>query len=214
VLKRRPHGGAEQRRQPRSKPHLLLASHGSEGPEASQSGELAKAIDAQRFASFAKFEEEFTRAALTRFGSGWAWLTVDMSKQLAVRSTANQDTPLSGRMPILGIDVRNTPTTQVSEPPARLRRRLPTTSSTGTASARLTPQKASGFCFHSARIKACQTGMSIEQRSKRLRHHVSAALAYAAELARERALGAELTVVKGVSPSWVHLRHTNPATGP
>ena len=68
-------------------------------------GELAKAID-KRFGSFAKFQEEFTRAALGRFGGGWAWLTVDRSHQLAIESTANQDTPLSeGRTPILGIDV-------------------------------------------------------------------------------------------------------------
>lgn len=68
-------------------------------------GELARAID-KRFGGFAKFQEEFTRAALTRFGSGWAWLTVDRGRQLSVESTANQDTPLSeGRTPILGIDV-------------------------------------------------------------------------------------------------------------
>jgi Fe-Mn family superoxide dismutase len=41
-----------------------------------------------------------------RFGSGWAWLTVDKGRQLAIESTANQDTPLSeGRTPVLGIDV-------------------------------------------------------------------------------------------------------------
>jgi Fe-Mn family superoxide dismutase len=68
-------------------------------------GELAKAIE-KRFSSFARFQEEFTRAALGRFGSGWAWLTVDRSKNLMVESTPNQDTPLSeGRTPILGIDV-------------------------------------------------------------------------------------------------------------
>jgi Fe-Mn family superoxide dismutase len=68
-------------------------------------GELAKAIE-KRFGGFAKFQEEFTRAAMGRFGSGWAWLTVDRNKNLAVESTPNQDTPLSeGRTPILGIDV-------------------------------------------------------------------------------------------------------------
>lgn len=68
-------------------------------------GELAKAID-KRFGSFAKFQEEFTRAAMGRFGSGWAWLSVDRNRQLVVESTPNQDTPLmEGRTPILGIDV-------------------------------------------------------------------------------------------------------------
>ncbi|MGC1275819.1 MAG: superoxide dismutase [Planctomycetaceae bacterium] len=68
------------------------------------SGELAAAID-QTFGSFDKLVEEFNNAAATRFGSGWAWLTVD-GGSLAVESTPNQDTPLSeGRTPILGLDV-------------------------------------------------------------------------------------------------------------
>lgn len=68
------------------------------------SGELAAAID-QKFGGFDKFVEEFNNAAATRFGSGWAWLTVD-GGQLNVESTPNQDTPLSeGRTPILGLDV-------------------------------------------------------------------------------------------------------------
>ncbi len=68
------------------------------------SGEVASAID-QKFGSFDKFVEEFNNAAATRFGSGWAWLSVD-GGQLKVESTANQDTPLSeGRTPILGLDV-------------------------------------------------------------------------------------------------------------
>lgn len=67
-------------------------------------GELAQAIDA-KFGSFDKFVEEFNAAAANRFGSGWAWLTVD-GGQLRVESTPNQDTPLSeGRTPILGLDV-------------------------------------------------------------------------------------------------------------
>ena len=68
------------------------------------SGAVAQAID-QKFGSFDKLVEEFNNAAGTRFGSGWAWLTVD-GGQLKVESTANQDTPLSeGRTPILGLDV-------------------------------------------------------------------------------------------------------------
>jgi Fe-Mn family superoxide dismutase len=57
------------------------------------------------FGSFDNFKAEFSNAAATRFGSGWAWLTVDHGK-LKVESTPNQDTPLSeGRTPILGLDV-------------------------------------------------------------------------------------------------------------
>ena len=68
------------------------------------SGELRDAID-KKFSTFANFVEEFNNAAATRFGSGWAWLTVD-GGDLAVESTPNQDTPLSeGRTPILGLDV-------------------------------------------------------------------------------------------------------------
>lgn len=68
------------------------------------SGELAKAIDSA-FGSFEVFKDEFTKSAIGRFGSGWAWL-VRKGSGLAVVSTANQDSPLSeGMTPILGIDV-------------------------------------------------------------------------------------------------------------
>jgi Fe-Mn family superoxide dismutase len=68
-------------------------------------GELADAIDSA-FGSFAAFKEQFTKAASTRFGSGWAWLYVDKNGSLAVGSTPNQDTPLmEGNTPILGLDV-------------------------------------------------------------------------------------------------------------
>lgn len=67
-------------------------------------GELADAINAT-CGSFDGFKEAFANAAATRFGSGWAWLSVDGGK-LVVESTPNQDTPLSeGRTPILGLDV-------------------------------------------------------------------------------------------------------------
>ncbi len=70
----------------------------------SPSGALAKAIDAA-FGNFEKFQQQFNNAAATRFGSGWAWLSVEQGK-LVVESTANQDSPLSaGRTPILGLDV-------------------------------------------------------------------------------------------------------------
>ncbi|MBM3971948.1 MAG: superoxide dismutase [Planctomycetes bacterium] len=66
---------------------------------------LADAIN-QKFGSFAAFKEQFTKAATTRFGSGWAWLSVDGSGGLLIESTGNQDSPLSdGHTPILGLDV-------------------------------------------------------------------------------------------------------------
>ncbi|MFI4851512.1 MAG: superoxide dismutase [Gimesia chilikensis] len=68
------------------------------------SGELGDDINAT-FGSFDAFKEQFANAAATRFGSGWAWLSVDGGK-LIVESTPNQDTPLSeGHTPILGLDV-------------------------------------------------------------------------------------------------------------
>jgi Fe-Mn family superoxide dismutase len=68
-------------------------------------GEVAKAIDTA-FGSFSAFQEQFTKAALGRFGSGWAWLVVDRTGKLAITSTANQDSPISeGLRPILTVDV-------------------------------------------------------------------------------------------------------------
>ncbi len=68
-------------------------------------GEIAAAINAA-FGTFDHFKEQFNKAATTRFGSGWAWLSVRADGTLVVESTANQDTPLSeGRTPILGLDV-------------------------------------------------------------------------------------------------------------
>lgn len=68
------------------------------------SGILAKAIDSE-LGGFESFKTAFSNAAATRFGSGWAWLSVKQGK-LLVESTANQDSPLmEGRTPILGLDV-------------------------------------------------------------------------------------------------------------
>ena len=68
-------------------------------------GGVAKAIDAD-LGGFEKFKEAFTKAALTRFGSGWAWLSVTPGNKVVVESSANQDSPLSeGNTPILGLDV-------------------------------------------------------------------------------------------------------------
>jgi len=67
-------------------------------------GELATAINSA-FGDFASFQKQFAAAAGTRFGSGWAWLSVK-DGALIVSSTANQDNPISqGMTPILGLDV-------------------------------------------------------------------------------------------------------------
>ncbi len=67
--------------------------------------ELLKAIE-ERFGSLDKFKDEFKQAALTQFGSGWAWLVVDKNATLVIVKTLNQDCPLSnGDFPILALDV-------------------------------------------------------------------------------------------------------------
>jgi len=79
----------------------ILSPNGGGAPE----DELADAIQ-DTFGSFEKFKEEFANAAGSRFGSGWAWLSVDGSGNLVVHSTPNQDSPLmDGYTPILGLDV-------------------------------------------------------------------------------------------------------------
>ncbi|MEZ5943343.1 MAG: superoxide dismutase [Planctomycetaceae bacterium] len=84
--------------------HSLFWSVMAPGAGGAPSGELGDAINAT-FGSFDDFKAQFAAAAGTRFGSGWAWLSVDNGK-LVVESTPNQDTPLSeGRTPILGLDV-------------------------------------------------------------------------------------------------------------
>ena len=78
----------------------ILSADGGGEP----TGELADAINAA-FGSLDEFKTAFANAAATRFGSGWAWLSVD-GGNLVVESTPNQDSPLmSGRTPILGLDV-------------------------------------------------------------------------------------------------------------
>jgi Fe-Mn family superoxide dismutase len=69
------------------------------------SGELASAID-KTFGGFDAFKEKFGNAGITRFGSGWSWLSVASGGSLVVESTPNQDSPyMEGRTPILGLDV-------------------------------------------------------------------------------------------------------------
>ena len=68
-------------------------------------GELAAAIG-RDLGGLESFRQAFTQAALSRFGSGWAWLVVDGRGKLQVVSSANQDSPLmEGLTPILGLDV-------------------------------------------------------------------------------------------------------------
>jgi Fe-Mn family superoxide dismutase len=68
-------------------------------------GALAEAIN-NELGGFDKFKEDFANAGVTRFGSGWAWLSVDKNGKLVVSSTANQDSPImEGNTPILGMDV-------------------------------------------------------------------------------------------------------------
>ncbi|MBX2950541.1 MAG: superoxide dismutase [Crocinitomicaceae bacterium] len=80
----------------------ILSPNGGGQP----TGELGAAINST-FGSFDAFKEEFSKAAATRFGSGWAWLSVDGGK-LMISSSPNQDNPLiegSSATPILGLDV-------------------------------------------------------------------------------------------------------------
>ena len=81
------------------------------GPNAggAPTGDLATAIDLA-FGSFEAFKDAFSKAAATRFGSGWAWLCVQKGGKVEVCSSANQDNPLMpgigcGGAPILGLDV-------------------------------------------------------------------------------------------------------------
>ena len=68
-------------------------------------GQLAQAIN-DTFDDFEHFKTQFTNAAVIRFGSGWAWLSVTADNTLIVESSLNQDSPLMhGNTPILGLDV-------------------------------------------------------------------------------------------------------------
>ena len=79
----------------------IMSPNGGGSPQ----GDIARAID-ESFGSFESMKEEFSKAAMTRFGSGWAWLC-STNGDLCICSTANQDNPLmTGEgIPILGIDV-------------------------------------------------------------------------------------------------------------
>ena len=82
----------------------IMGPHGGGEP----SGEIIKSINSN-FGSFENFKDEFSKAAATRFGSGWAWLCAHPDGKLEICSTANQDNPLMpngcGGNPILCLDV-------------------------------------------------------------------------------------------------------------
>ena len=79
----------------------IMAPGGAQAPE----GKLADAIGAT-FGGFDAFKEQFTKAGMGRFGSGWAWLSRSADGKLAIESTPNQDCPvMEGRYPVMGCDV-------------------------------------------------------------------------------------------------------------
>jgi Fe-Mn family superoxide dismutase len=79
----------------------LMAPGGAKAPE----GALAAAITAT-FGGFDAFKEQFAKAGMTRFGSGWAWLSRTGDGKLIIESSANQDCPvMEGRYPVMGCDV-------------------------------------------------------------------------------------------------------------
>lgn len=85
--------------------HSLFWDWLTPGGSKTPTGSLAKALDAA-FGNVDAFIEKFSAAAMGRFGSGWAWLVLDGSKNLVVTSTANQDSPvMDGHFPLLGLDV-------------------------------------------------------------------------------------------------------------
>jgi Fe-Mn family superoxide dismutase len=78
----------------------LMKANGGGQP----SGTIADAINST-FGGFDSFKDQFSKAGVGRFGSGWAWL-VDAGGKLSIESTANQDSPImEGKRPILGLDV-------------------------------------------------------------------------------------------------------------
>jgi Fe-Mn family superoxide dismutase len=85
--------------------HSLFWLVMSPTPQTAPDEDLAAAIE-RDLGGMDAFRQAFTQAALSRFGSGWAWLSVTREKRLVVESSANQDSPLMhGHTPILGLDV-------------------------------------------------------------------------------------------------------------
>ncbi|GIX33408.1 MAG: superoxide dismutase [Mn] [Lysobacterales bacterium] len=85
--------------------HSLFWTILSPAPKAAEQGPFLEAVN-QQFGSLEALRQALTQAALSVFGSGWAWLSVDGQGKLLVETTPNQDSPLMlGHTPILGIDV-------------------------------------------------------------------------------------------------------------
>ena len=85
--------------------HTLFWQMMKKGGGGQPSGGLLKGIE-KRFGGFGAFKDELAKAALSQFGSGWAWVVLDANKQLSIEPTPNQDSPISqNKQPLLGVDV-------------------------------------------------------------------------------------------------------------
>jgi Fe-Mn family superoxide dismutase len=85
--------------------HSLFWTIMGPGKGGEPTGDLAQALEAD-LGGFEAFKDKFTASAVGRFGSGWAWLSVDQNKKLVVEDTPNQNSPLMHHnTPILGLDV-------------------------------------------------------------------------------------------------------------
>lgn len=85
--------------------HSLFWTIMSPDGEGTPTGSLLEAIE-RELGGFAAFQTKFTAAATGRFGSGWAWLSLNVDKRLVIEDTPNQDSPLMhGNIPVLGLDV-------------------------------------------------------------------------------------------------------------
>ena len=85
--------------------HTIFWERMAPGGAKEPGGALAETLT-KSFGGFTTFKEQFAKACVDRFGSGWVWLTADRGGKLAIESTPNQDTPImEGRTPLLGCDV-------------------------------------------------------------------------------------------------------------
>ena len=85
--------------------HTMFWESMGKGKGGEPASHLAEAVRSV-FGGFDKLKEELTKSAMTRFGSGWAWLSADPKGKLLIESTANQDSPIMhGNVPLVGIDV-------------------------------------------------------------------------------------------------------------
>ena len=85
--------------------HTMFWESMGKGKGGEPASHLAEAVRSV-FGGFDKLKEELTKSAMTRFGSGWAWLSADPKGKLLIESTANQDSPIMHvNVPLVGIDV-------------------------------------------------------------------------------------------------------------